>query len=74
MDNIVTRAVNLAGGRGNLAVLHGVSYQAAWFWEKRGYFPLKQMQTVRKNFPEITADQLMSAYKKSTIELSQTTR
>lgn len=65
MENVVTRAANLAGGLDKLAMLHGVSYQAAWLWGKQGYFPLKQMQTVRKNFPEITADQLMSAYNKA---------
>lgn len=69
MENVVMRAACLAGGLDKLAVLHGVSYQAAWLWVKQGYFPLRQMQTVRKNFPEITADQLMAAYNKSSRRL-----
>lgn len=62
MENIVTKAASLAGGRDKLAEIHGVTTQATWLWEKQGYFPLKQMDTVRRNFPEITADQLISAY------------
>ena len=63
MDNIVTCVAKNAGGLDKLAAMHGVTYQAAWLWEKKGYFPLRQMSKVQENFPSITAEQLMDAYR-----------
>ena len=65
MDNIVTRVAKEAGGLTKLAEMHGVSYQAAWLWAEKGYFPLRQMGKVLENFPEITSSQLMAAYQEA---------
>ena len=68
MDNIVIRVAKEAGGLAKLADMHGVSYQAAWLWAEKGYFPLKQMGKVIENFPKITSAQLMAAYQEAQYE------
>lgn len=63
MRNIVDEIIELAGGYRKLANMHNVTPQSVILWRKNGYFPLKQIPVVLKNFPSITSDQLVKAYK-----------
>lgn len=63
MRNIVDEIIELAGGYRKLANMHNVTPQSVILWRKNGYFPLKQMPVVLKNFPSITPEQLVKAYK-----------
>lgn len=63
MKNIVDKVIELAQGRANLARMHNVTRQSVTLWQKNGYFPLKQIPIVLNNFPSITSEQLIEAYK-----------
>lgn len=65
MKNIVDEVIELAGGCANLAQMHNVTRQSVTLWKKNGYFPLKQIPIVLKNFSSITSEQLVRAYKNS---------
>lgn len=62
MRNIVTEIISIAGGRRKLAEMHEVTTQSVVLWERQGYFPLKQMPTILRNFKEVTSEQLINAY------------
>ena len=63
MLDIISNIIHQAGGQAALARLMGVSAQAVHQWKKKGYIPLKQIPIILNNFPSITSEQLVEAYK-----------
>lgn len=60
-ENIVNEVISLAGGQSKLAFKMSVSPQVVQSWAARGYFPLKRIPEVVKNFPEFSYEELVCA-------------
>lgn len=60
--NIVDSVIEQAGSVENLASKVGVTRQAVYLWRSMGYIPMQRAKKIVEHYPQITLDELASAY------------